>query len=341
MYNIPFTDTELICKYLYEHDLPLEPFLEGTTTPEGFTPEQVQHFRDDVLMKYAGSRYHFEEDIPIPPGYDLSILREARYLSTQDHVHDYIELVYLLQGTCLEYIGGTEFEMQQGDLFLLAPGTSHHTSSCRDDSLLFYIVVRRSTFEHAFLSLLSSDDALSVFFSEIVYKGVVNRYYLFHTGENRTMERIVYSMNQRSGYDEEIYKRRLKLLFEFMCLEIVQHHLADLHTRTTRSKAFDIVSLLTYINENLSDVTVENVSSHFGYSRRHMERLIKSATGRTFSDFIMRVKMRHAKSLLNNPNLSIHDVAESSGFSNDSSFYRAFKRIYGITPSAFRKQGDV
>lgn len=62
----------------------------------------------------------------------------------------------------------------------------------------------------------------------------------------------------------------------------------------------------------------------------HMERLIKSTTGRTFSDFIMRVKMRHAKSLLNNPNLSIHEVSESSGFSDDSSFYRAFKRIYGI-----------
>ena len=283
MYDIPFTDTELICKYLYEHGLPIEPFLSGARTPEGFTPEQVRHFRDDVQMKYAGPRAIYEEDIPIEPGCDLTVRRLVRYLTTQKHKHEYIEFVYLLQGTCLEYIGGTEFEMQQGDLFLLAPGTSHHTSSCRDDSLLFYIVVRRSTFEHAFLSLLSSDDALSVFFSEIVYKGVVNRYYLFHTRENRTMERIVYSMNQRSGYDEEIYKRRLKLLFEFMCLEIVQHHLADLHTRTTRSKAFDIVSLLTYINENLSDVTVENVSSHFGYSRRHMERLIKSATGRTFS----------------------------------------------------------
>ncbi|MBQ6312118.1 MAG: helix-turn-helix domain-containing protein [Lachnospiraceae bacterium] len=336
MYDIPFTDTELICKYLYEHGLPIEPFLSGARTPEGFTPEQVRHFRDDVQMKYAGPRAIYEEDIPIEPGCDLTVRRLVRYLTTQKHKHEYIEFVYLLQGTCREYVGDTEYVMKPGDLFLLAPGTIHRTSSDDDDSLLFYIMLRKSTFENAFLSLLSHDDALSVFFSEIVFKGDVNRSFFFRTGENPVLQQIVYDMYDRSRYNEEIYRRRSKLLFELMCLEIVQHHLTDFRAKNTRSRAFDIISVLRYINENLTVVTVESASSHFGYSRVHMERLIKASTGRTFSDFILHIKMRHAKGLLANPNLSVHEVAENSGFGDDSSFYRAFRKIYGITPSGFR-----
>ena len=191
MYDIPFTDTELICKYLYEHGLPIEPFLSGARTPEGFTPEQVRHFRDDVQMKYAGPRAIYEEDIPIEPGCDLTVRRLVRYLTTQKHKHEYIEFVYLLQGTCREYVGDTEYVMKPGDLFLLAPGTIHRTSSDDDDSLLFYIMLRKSTFENAFLSLLSHDDALSVFFSEIVFKGDVNRSFFFRTGVKENIYVIV------------------------------------------------------------------------------------------------------------------------------------------------------
>ena len=341
MYDIPLTDTELICKYLYEHDLPIEPFLNGARTPEGFTPEQVRHFRDDVQMKYIGSHAIYEEDIPIEPGCDLTVLRAVRYLTTQKHKHEYIEFVYLLQGTCHEYVGKTEYVMKPGDLFLLAPGTVHCTGAYDDDSLLFYIMLRKSTFENAFLSLLSYHDALSVFFSEIVFKGDVNRSFFFQTGENPVLQEIVYNMYDRSRYDAGIYRRRSKLFFELMCLEIIQHHLTDFREEKNRSRAFDIISVLKYIDENLTEVTVESASEHFGYSRGHMERLIKASTGRTFSDFILQIKMRHAKGLLANPNISIHEVAENSGFGDDSSFYRAFRRIFGITPSEFKKTLNI
>ena len=341
MYDIPFTDTELICKYLYEHDLPIEPFLSGARTPEGFTPEQVRHFRDDVQMKYSGPRAIYEEDIPIEPGCDLTVRREVRYLTTQKHKHEYIEFVYLLQGTCNHCVGDTEYAMKPGDLFLLAPGTVHCTGSYDDDSLLFYIMLRKSTFENAFLSLLSHDDALSVFFSEIVFKGDVNRSFFFRTGENPVLQQIVYDMYDRSRYDESVYRRRSKLLFELMCLEIIQHHLTELHAKNTRSRTFDIISVLRYIDENLAEVTAESAAAHFGYSRGHMERLTKASTGRTFKDFILRTKMRHARGLLANPNLSIHEVAENSGFGDDSSFYRAFKRMLGITPSEFREKLNI
>ena len=45
MINIPLTDTELICKYLHEHNLPLAPYLSGDKTLDAFTAEQMAQFR--------------------------------------------------------------------------------------------------------------------------------------------------------------------------------------------------------------------------------------------------------------------------------------------------------
>ncbi len=340
MINIPLTDTELICKYLYDHNLPLAPYLSGDKTLDAFTAEQMAQFRSALPVSYAGPRAMYDEDIPIPPGHDLVILRGGRFLATHEHAHEYIEFVYLLQGENDEFVDGNEYHMKPGDLVLLAPGTRHRSSSFSDDVLIYYIMVRKSTFENAFLSLLARHDALSVFFSDIVFKGGVGRHVLFHTKENQAIQQIVLSMSNSADYDNEIASRRYNLLFELLCLEVIQHHLTDIHTKDTRQSDLDIVSVLRYLNDNLTDVTVENASAHFGYSRGHMERLIKANTGDTFRGFITRVKMHYAETLLANPKLTIHEITEATGFRDDSSFYRAFKRHFGMTPAEYRKTSD-
>ncbi len=337
MFEVPFTDTEKICRYLCLNGFDYDPYLSGAKEPEGFTAEQIRTFREDVLTHFARKQDNVGEDVTIPAGSDVMILREARYLKTQLHHHEYIEFIYLLQGDCAETIGEKTYKMKPGDLFLLAPGTDHCGDVRGDDTLLFYIMVRRSTFEHAFLSLLSSEDALSVFFSDTIYKEGSNRFLLFHTGENPRIQDMVFRMFQGFDPSSRISNRRANLLFELICLEVIEHHLTDLHTRDKQKKDISIMSLLNYLDETLSEVTVESVAAHFGYSRGHMERLVKANTGFTLSDFILRIKMRHARSLLRNPSLTIHEVAESSGFSEDSSFYRAFKKFHNQTPSEYRK----
>ena len=73
-------------------------------------------------------------------------------------------------------------------------------------------------------------------------------------------------------------------------------------------------------------------------SPRQLHRKLVALTGFTPANYILRQKMQRAKVLLSSqPELTIEDVAERCGFEHESSFYHAFKKSYGITPTEYRR----
>ena len=56
--------------------------------------------------------------------------------------------------------------------------------------------------------------------------------------------------------------------------------------------------------------------------------------------FVMQIRMKRAKQLLDSkPEWSIDEVAERCGFDHYSGFYHAFKKMFGISPSQYRRRG--
>lgn len=65
--------------------------------------------------------------------------------------------------------------------------------------------------------------------------------------------------------------------------------------------------------------------------------LFKKFIGQTPIDYILKIRMERACSLLTNDNLSISEVSNSIGYSDQFVFSKQFKKSMGETPSAFRK----
>jgi AraC-like DNA-binding protein len=87
-----------------------------------------------------------------------------------------------------------------------------------------------------------------------------------------------------------------------------------------------------------SGATLEQVASRLDMpSRRLRERL--AMAGVRFNDLVTDYRCRLAKDLLLNTNERIEVIVERTGFSEPSTFYRAFKRWVGETPVEFRKRG--
>ncbi|WP_083629268.1 substrate-binding domain-containing protein [Tenacibaculum agarivorans] len=94
------------------------------------------------------------------------------------------------------------------------------------------------------------------------------------------------------------------------------------------------------ITKNLDDstFTVEILAEELGISRVQLYRKIKAVLGITISDYIQNIKLERGKEmLLNEPNLSIADIAYSVGFSSPNYFSTAFKNKYNKTPNQFKK----
>ncbi len=83
-------------------------------------------------------------------------------------------------------------------------------------------------------------------------------------------------------------------------------------------------------------ITLAQVVEHVRVSRFHFCRLFKRATGMTLTEYVTRVRLEKAKTLLVDPSLRISEVVYASGFGSIPRFNSVFKRHMGMAPTAYR-----
>jgi AraC-like DNA-binding protein len=84
------------------------------------------------------------------------------------------------------------------------------------------------------------------------------------------------------------------------------------------------------------DLSLQIVSRSVNTSRFYFCKQFRKATGLSFTDFVTRTRIEKAKNLLLNPNLRVSEIAYDIGFHSLTHFNRAFKKIQGQSPSAYR-----
>lgn len=336
--EIKLTENEQLCKYYYEHGLNMEALLSDSADSTAAGNFDVTAFKEDTLTMFAREIREFNEDVIIPHGHDVMIVRHPRYMPTKKHAHEYIEFAYLVQGECTQYINDVPHEMKPGDIFLLAPGTTHSDESYNDDIILFYIVTRKSTFDTAFLSLLGHNDILSAFFSQITFDNKQNSYLVFKTGEDSALQNLVYQMYCDSLEHDKYSARLTNVQFEWFCLHLLKNHIAHIEMQDENKISINVIEILSYIQDNFKAVDLDTICRMFNYSKGHIQRLIKKSTGFTFNEIVTKAKLRNACSLLHNNNLTIQDISGAVGFNDNSNFHRMFKKYMGLTPAEYRKE---
>ncbi len=97
---------------------------------------------------------------------------------------------------------------------------------------------------------------------------------------------------------------------------------------------------LVFIDRNLdTPLTLESVSKIACYSPYHFHRLFKAITREPLSAYIKRRRIEKAASvLMHKKEVSVTELSMQYGFTENSSFTRAFKKFYGVSPTEFKKQ---
>lgn len=99
-------------------------------------------------------------------------------------------------------------------------------------------------------------------------------------------------------------------------------------------------NVIEYVNSNYMDYSLclYTVASEFDLTEKYLSHFFKERTGENFSAYVEKVRMQKAIELLEDSELSITDIARQAGYNNNNTFYKAFKRIYGVSPSEYRRQ---
>lgn len=96
--------------------------------------------------------------------------------------------------------------------------------------------------------------------------------------------------------------------------------------------------IIRYINDNLcSDLSLDMIAEKFFISKFHLERIFKKKIGATVHNYITQRRLTLARQKLYSGE-SPTDIYKSCGFTNYSTFYRSFQKMYNITPKEFAAQ---
>lgn len=100
----------------------------------------------------------------------------------------------------------------------------------------------------------------------------------------------------------------------------------------------DIVSnMMDYVHANFDkEISLSGMADQMGLDTAYVSRCFKQEVGMTFIDYLLTLRIKHAKYLLSKPELTVGEVGEAVGYVNVNSFIRIFKKHEGITPGQYR-----
>lgn len=101
-----------------------------------------------------------------------------------------------------------------------------------------------------------------------------------------------------------------------------------------------ISTIEKYIEENYADPSMglNKISDEFQISESYFSHMFKEKTGVNFSTYLENIRMSEAVRLIKETNISLNELYISVGYNNANTFRRAFKKIYGVTPSSMREK---
>ncbi|MCE7992515.1 MAG: AraC family transcriptional regulator [Roseivirga sp.] len=116
-----------------------------------------------------------------------------------------------------------------------------------------------------------------------------------------------------------------------------------MQNETKREYIKRISYVLDFIEKNLdADLSLELLAQKAHYSPYHFHRTFSTIIGESLNEYVGRKRLeRIASVLLVEANKPIKELAYSYGFNSESSFSRAFKKYYGISPTRFKSEGKT
>lgn len=269
----------------------------------------------DHDVKFEGKHFEFLYSLETKP------LPEEYYM----HAHERFELFHFLSGNAKYRVEGTEYTLNPHDTLLMRPFEVHRLVLL-DDSVPYERLV-----VHFSAETLGSDEAvnnvlLRPFNERELGRG--NRYEATEfSGEGWPFHGDPAKLIERLGNDAEVFIA--SKVRSFLAETLMPFAERDGTEMQFSAKISDV---LDYINAHLyEELSVARICEDCFLSRSQLNRLFKYATGTSVWQYITTKRLLRAKMLIRSGERPT-DVCERCGFSEYSSFYRAYKAKFGNAP---------
>lgn len=249
------------------------------------------------------------------------------------HWHTNVEIIKVLDGNLKVRLSNQEYTAQKDDIIFVNCETVH--SAFPTEDCVYECVVMN-------MEMLSTKDAACRFFIESIldleYK--IDEFFPHNDDElHQSIDNLFSSMNNMSsGYKFSV----IGALYRLFGI-IIDHHFY--HSIRSENEVLQdknipkLKNVLSFIRSNYDkQITLDDMAKNAGMSPKYFCSFFKKMTLKSPTEYLKAYRIEKASRKLLNSDMSVTDIAYSSGFNDLSYFIKTFKEIKGTTPAKFRTQ---
>lgn len=268
----------------------------------------------------------------------MRLYHDSEYLSKSDiyinhlvhtdalleHMHEFVEIFYCIGGTGIQVINAVSFPIVSGGFYLINPYVPHQISTF---SLTehYDIIIRKS--------LWDNNPVCREFEQKLTGANAV----YFSPYDHQRATALIVMMEEEINLNQPGPAVLEHLLEVFICLAgrsgIGSKESAEISRRVSRPQIID------YVNKHCcEDITLKGIARLYGYNSSYLSRYFREMCDMTFSEYLNRLRINRAKSLLKVTHFKVGEISRMIGYKGNSQLYITFSKECGMSPSQYRAE---
>ncbi|MCR5107444.1 MAG: AraC family transcriptional regulator [Lachnospiraceae bacterium] len=284
--------------------------------------------KNDLITYYDDRQYMQSKN------YELYYYCDTKpHNRTLIHTHPYYEFYFFLEGHAEMIVEQTHYILSYGDIIVVPPGTPHGVKVNDFDIPYRRFDLWITPDSYKGLSDMSSDYYYVI---ERALKYSKNRIHTDRINYNSILSKLFSVVEEqkgnRFGKDTRLFLNICDLLHT---INRISHEQTE-DIPVSRDALYQ--NICTYIEQHIDeDLSLDNIAKHFFLSKFYISHVFKDNIGISIHQYIKKKRLSLCHDAIIGSR-SISDTYQNYGFDDYSSFYRAFKKEYAISPSEFLKR---
>ena len=263
----------------------------------------------------------------------ITIRPQTRFVRFPEHTHDYVEIVYMCQGSTTHMVNGAKVELMTGELLLLGQNALQEIMPAGEEDIAVNFIIRPEFFS-ATLSYLGDDETpLRRFILDCLCGENETGFLHFKVADvlpvQNLVENLLWTLISDTPNKRGINQATMGLLF----MQLLNH--TDRLTVNNQEQE-NVLKVLRYVEEHYRDGSLTEIADVLHYDPAWLSREIKRRTGKNYTDLVQDKRLSQALWLLKNTTKKVDEIAIAVGYENISYFHRLFSRRYGMSPKKVR-----
>lgn len=250
--------------------------------------------------------------------------------------HDFWEFMYVEQGRIEMTVDGKTTLLKKNDVIFIAPNLYHSLRTFDEMTVSFIVTFEcRSPAIDGLAGYIGQLDPAYRNILACISNEVMTTYYM------PMYKRLIPKRDALLGGDQLIRT----YIEQFVILLLRDKQPRNDWSGFKYKEAFDnqlCAQIISVLDRHLTDnISVTELAKQVGYSKTYISCLFKNVCGCSIAKYLVNQKIERAKVLIRYKRFSMTEISNALGFDNPQYFSRVFRRVTGVTPSAYEKSIEM